>query len=887
MHKLERNLSLFGVVAISVGAMLGGEIFVLPAVAAQMTGPSLWLAYLVAALLVLPAALSKSELATAMPDSGGAYLYIERAMGPLAGTIAGVGLWLSLLLKSTFALAILGNYLAILVDTPAQTVGLGLLGVVLVLNIVGVRRVGAVQTVIVAACVTVLVGILAVSGVTIPVREHQGPWMSDGIGGFAATVGLVFISYAGVTKIAAIAEEVRDPERTIPRGILLSLTAVALLYTGLALVLVHAFSPEELAVDDTPIASLAEAAIGSAGGPLIAVTAVLALLGMTNAGLLASSRFPFAMARGRLVPAVLASVHPKTATPIPALLLSGGTMAVILLTLDVVKIAKLASAFMIAAFMAVNLSVVVFRESRARWYTPSFRAPLFPYLQVFGVVAGAAILVSLGTTPLLGVALGVVLGTVLFVGFGRRRVTRLGVLRQMAGRRDLLERGRTRTETGTYAATSTSHTTVALFGTEPSAEALVHLGMTLSGEPTLDVLCLEEVPEQMDLSAAAEPEDDRRASLERRIEHLGEERGIATNVDTVYTRDVRATLYDHADHLHSRWVVMAWRDPSMRGIIVRNPLQWLMTHLPCNLALFRDAGIRTYRKIMANAEPGPHDALVATTADSLAGLFRAEVTFVRWLPDDASDEDVAELEAYLRQLQRLCSRPCSSEIVRGPDRVTALVRATARFDLAVTGATMQRPWHNTFIAAPEDRITEKAHCAVLQLRAPRAETHVLAPVQGAGDQPLLTPVATGVGLLVTKKEQLFAELGLLFERAVPGLAAADIEARLWARERTQDTHVGHGVAIPHATVPGTERTMLVVAVLARPIPYDAQGSEVDVCLSLMGPPSDRETHLRLLSRLAGMLLETDVLVHLRQARSEAEVVEALAQASTAEVSRPD
>ena len=215
------------------------------------------------------------------------------------------------------------------------------------------------------------------------------------------------------------------------------------------------------------------------------------------------------------------------------------------------------------------------------------------------------------------------------------------------------------------------------------------------------------------------------------------------------------------------------------------------------------------------------------------------------------------------------------------------MRATARFDLAVTGATMQRPWHNTFIAAPEDRITEKAHCAVLQLRAPRSETHVVAPADGAGDQPLLTPVATGVGLLVAKKEQLFAELGLLFERAVPELAAADIEARLWERERTQTTHVGHGVAIPHATVAGTERTMLVVAVLARPIAYDAQGSEVDVCLSLLGPPSDRETHLRLLSRLAGMLLETDVLVQLRQARSEAEVVEALARASTAQVSRPD
>ena len=156
MKSLERSLGLFAVVAISVGAMLGGAIFLLPAVAAELTGPSLWLAYLVAALLVLHAALSKAELATAMPDSGGAYLYIERAMGPLAGTVAGIGLWLSLLLKSTFALAVLGNYLSLVVEVPLTPVGLALLALVTALNVVGVRRVSAIQKYVVGACLFAL-----------------------------------------------------------------------------------------------------------------------------------------------------------------------------------------------------------------------------------------------------------------------------------------------------------------------------------------------------------------------------------------------------------------------------------------------------------------------------------------------------------------------------------------------------------------------------------------------------------------------------------------------------------------------------------------------------------------------------------------------------------
>ncbi|HIK63202.1 MAG TPA: amino acid permease, partial [Flavobacteriales bacterium] len=114
MKKLERSLTLPAVIAISIGGMLGSGIFVLPGLAAAKTGPSVWLAYLIAAICILPAALSKSELATAMPTSGGAYVYIERAFGPLFGTISGIGLWLSLLLKSSFALIGLGAYLAVL-----------------------------------------------------------------------------------------------------------------------------------------------------------------------------------------------------------------------------------------------------------------------------------------------------------------------------------------------------------------------------------------------------------------------------------------------------------------------------------------------------------------------------------------------------------------------------------------------------------------------------------------------------------------------------------------------------------------------------------------------------------------------------------------------------
>ena len=135
---LERSLGLYPTLMISIGAMIGSGIFVLPAIGFDEAGPSVVLAYLLAAVVVLPAALSKAELGTAMPESGGDYLYIERALGPLAGTIAGICAWFSLTFKSAFALVGLGAYLLLLTPlgaTQITLVGVGLAVLIVALNI--------------------------------------------------------------------------------------------------------------------------------------------------------------------------------------------------------------------------------------------------------------------------------------------------------------------------------------------------------------------------------------------------------------------------------------------------------------------------------------------------------------------------------------------------------------------------------------------------------------------------------------------------------------------------------------------------------------------------------------------------------------------------------
>ena len=435
MKKLERSLPLISVIAISIGGMLGSGIFVLPGLAAAKTGSSVWLAYLLAAVCILTAALSKSELATAMPSSGGTYVYIERAFGPILGTIAGIGLWLSLLLKSAFALVGFGAYLSILVNIDTNLtryVAVFFLLIILLLNILGVKKVGNVQIAIVSISLVSLILILTF-GLPKVSSNLLNPFLIEGNIGLISTVAFVYISYAGVTKVAAIAGEIKNPSKNLPRAMILSLLIMTSIYVFVTFVLVGNIPLEELKTDIKPIYTIANILGGTYVGYGAAVIGIITLISMANSGVLASSRFPFAMARDKLLPPFMSKIHAKYLTPVVTIIMTCVVMALVILFLDVEKIAKLASAFMVMMFVIVNAAVIVLRETAAQWYNPPYRSPLYPFVQIFGIISGITLLVFLGLMPFMAILTIIILGFIIYYNFGKK-TARTGVLRRYGHR---------------------------------------------------------------------------------------------------------------------------------------------------------------------------------------------------------------------------------------------------------------------------------------------------------------------------------------------------------------------------------------------------------------------------------------------------------------------
>lgn len=729
MKKLERSLSLTTVIAISIGGMLGSGIFVLPGLAAAKTGSSVWLAYLLAAVCILPAALSKSELATAMPSSGGTYVYIERAFGPAFGTIAGIGLWLSLLLKSSFALVGFGAYLSILVNIDlglTKFVSLIFLALILLLNIFGVKKVGKVQIVIVTISLITLTLIL-IFGLPKVKPYLLDPFLTQGNYGLVSTIAFVYISYAGVTKVAAIAGEIKNPSKNLPRAMILSLLIMAIIYVSVAFALVGNIPLESLQTDLKPIYTIANLLGGEFIGYGAAIVGIITLISMANSGVLAASRFPFAMAIDKLLPTFMGKIHSKYLTPVSTIILTCVVMALVILFLDVEKIAKLASAFMVAMFISVNTCVIVLRETSAQWYNPQYRSPLYPIMQLFGIISGIVLLVFLGLMPFAAIISIIIIGLIIYFSFGKN-ATRTGVLRKYGHRPALylLYKRNGKNKKSNHKKQFTSITNldgnlvsnagviVPLLGNENSPEMLVEIGAAINKKEKIQTVNITEIPNQTFLDAVLE-ENPKINSLERRISRLGKSKDIDIDFEAVVSHDLSDTIHELSFQTNCDWLVMGWNGRAHSGILVSNPIGWLLTNITSDFALFKDNGVRYISKVLLALRPGRKDKNFVAVADRICQFYNASLTMLHVVPESLSDDEIKNMKQNSKHILRNAISKNEVIIQKSDNSIEAISNATSSYDLLILGTPEKDNWISVLFGTGKDKFTEKAACSVLRL----------------------------------------------------------------------------------------------------------------------------------------------------------------------------
>ncbi|MBN2039698.1 MAG: amino acid permease [Spirochaetes bacterium] len=430
MH-LRKNLKLLEVFSLTTGAMLSSGIFLLPGIAYAKAGPSVFISYILAGLLAMTGMLSQAELSTAMPKSGGTYYYVTRSMGNAIGTVYGLITMIALVLKSAFALIGMATFVNIAfnavfsIEFPPYSVQLTALficiGLVL-LNIIGTKKAGRIQVVFVFATLLVLIFYIFKGSQAITLSHFQS-FVPNGTLAVFSTAGFVFVSYGGLLKIASIAEEIQNPGKVLPLGMILSSIVTIIVYALVVFVTVGVLNAAALKNSLMPLSDAAAMFTGPWGYLLLSSIAIIAFLSAGNAGIMGASRYPLALGRDNLLPGLFSRINAKFQTPHVSLIFIGVILSISLfMKLDV--IIKAASTVLILTYIFSSLANIIMRESKLQNYQPKFHAPLYPWIQIICIIGCVFLLLEMGKEAYFTTLILILLGVIIFLIYGRKKEER-------------------------------------------------------------------------------------------------------------------------------------------------------------------------------------------------------------------------------------------------------------------------------------------------------------------------------------------------------------------------------------------------------------------------------------------------------------------------------
>ncbi len=417
--KLKKGLRFFDVFSISTGAMISSGIFILPGLAFARTGPAVAISYFLAGILALIGIFSIIELSTAMPKAGGDYYFINRSLGPFIGTISGFLSWFALSLKSAFAIFGISEIIFIVTGFPVLISSIIVCIFFIILNSVGVKEAAKFQVSLVSGLLILMI-LYIIFGFSKMNLSHFYPFAPQGINPIFVTAGFIFISFGGLLKVASVSEEVENPKKNIPLGMIASVISVTVIYTLILIVTVGILPAESFSGSLTPIADAAKNIFGTPGFIIISIAALLAFITTANAGIMSASRYPLALSRDNLLPRGISEVSKRFKTPVLSISITG-LFIIIALQLPLEMLIKAASVVILTAYVLTNLSVIILRESKLKNYKPSFRAPLYPWLQIFGIIIFSFFIIDLGLEAIEISIAFLMISVVVYLSYGKKK----------------------------------------------------------------------------------------------------------------------------------------------------------------------------------------------------------------------------------------------------------------------------------------------------------------------------------------------------------------------------------------------------------------------------------------------------------------------------------
>jgi APA family basic amino acid/polyamine antiporter len=390
---LKRTLTLLDATSVGIGAIIGAGIFVVLGVAIGYAGPAVIISVIIAGIVASFTAFSFAELGSAIPKEGGVYEFAFELISPFTGFLVGC-LWLfaQIVAGAAISLGFASYFVAIFPIFPLKTVAVVAALTLTGLNIVGIKQSTAVNNILVIIKVAILClfigfGIFQIN------PQNLSQFSPNGSFGILQGAGFIFFAYLGFGRIAALGEEVKNPERNLPLSILIALVVSVVIYVLTGLTATGLQNYQILAQSGSPIAEAAKVLGNSTIIVAISLGALIATASVLLTNLLGLSRVAFAMARNGQLPKSIAKVSSKFGTPYVSIISTGILTTVLVFALDLKQTVAITSFAILSVHLTVNLSAMRLRKKMPN--STRFRVPLYPLFPSLGLISCTILMFSL------------------------------------------------------------------------------------------------------------------------------------------------------------------------------------------------------------------------------------------------------------------------------------------------------------------------------------------------------------------------------------------------------------------------------------------------------------------------------------------------------------
>jgi len=412
---LRRELGLLHATMMGLGSTICAGIFVILSPAVEIAGPAVILSFIICGIINIATMLSYCELGAAMPRIGGEYVYVKNAFKGLPSFLTGWYEWSSNIFYAT--LMVLGSayMLSYIMSINKFLIMIILVILFTLININGIKEVSITQTLLTStllAIILLFVGAALAHGFRSNAFE---PFMPKGPLSVIAAIAFIFEIYVGVEAIAASQAEIKEPEKTIPRAMILCSIILMIVYCLVVYVTVGIISPDVLSKSLTPLNLVAEKTMGSAGVILLTIAGLIAALTSLNSAIVASSRAACSMGRNGHFPKVLGKIHEHHKTPYVAIV-CGSILIMFFCMIDNLEFVVYSINFgFLIGFSLVNLSLIKLRRIKPHLHRP-FKTPLYPLTPIVGIITSVGLLAFLDLKSLaFGISWGLVGSTIYFL----------------------------------------------------------------------------------------------------------------------------------------------------------------------------------------------------------------------------------------------------------------------------------------------------------------------------------------------------------------------------------------------------------------------------------------------------------------------------------------